>query len=49
MENIHYADVSDRVATEIKRLETQISKDIHKDIYLVAYERPAPSVEDKHD
>ncbi len=46
MENYKVADISQRVKTELKRLENQISKDINKEIVLVAYEKNAtPSAE----
>lgn len=49
LESFHCADLSNRVTNEIKRLENQISKDIHKDIYLIAYEKNAQSKEVPHD
>lgn len=49
METFHYADLSNRVTSEIKRLENQISKDIHKDIYLIAYEKNAQQGEARYD
>lgn len=49
MEQIHYADLSNRVATEIKRLENQISNDIHKDILLIAYEKTSHPEEVQND
>ncbi len=39
MESVKYADLSQRVETEVKRLENQISQDTHKNIYLIAYEK----------
>jgi hypothetical protein len=40
-----YADLSNRLKTEIKRLETQISRDTGRRVVLIAYEggaRPTP-------
>lgn len=49
LETFHYADLSTRVTSEIKRLENQISNDIHKDIYLIAYEKNAQQKEARYD
>lgn len=49
MESVKYADLSQRVETEIRRLENQISQDTHKEIYLVAYEKASQTQEVQND
>ena len=49
MESVKYAELSQRVETELKRLENQISHDTHKEIYLVAYEKSGQTQEVRND